>query len=141
MAKSIFNSFFGMPDESEIEQNDKQMGNRIANPRKVLPMTESHIPESKITIVEPRIFSDSRNIANNLINGDAILIKMENVDATTTKRILDFLSGVLYSIKGDMQQIDEKVYLCAPNNFVVDGNLKKKYNNYSENLKNDYTNN
>ncbi|USS90897.1 cell division protein SepF [Fructilactobacillus carniphilus] len=134
MAKGIFNNFFGNDDEDEIDSYPQEPTTPAVkkNPRKVLSMNDNRMPDSKINIVEPRIFADAKNIANKLINGDAVLIRMENVDSTTIRRIVDFITGTIYAIEGDLQQIDEKVYLCTPQNYVVNGDVKSQIYDRSE---------
>ncbi|USS92898.1 cell division protein SepF [Fructilactobacillus ixorae] len=134
MAKGIFNNFFGASEETDQERypQDANPQSVRVNPRKVLPMNDNRLPDSKINIVEPRIFADAKNISKKLINGDAVLIRMENVDSTTIRRIVDFVSGTVYAIEGNLQQIDEKVYLCAPQNYVVNGDVKNQFYDRSE---------
>ncbi|USS86395.1 cell division protein SepF [Fructilactobacillus cliffordii] len=134
MPKGIFNNFFGNEDEDEIDSYPQEPTTPTVkkNPRKVLSMNDNRMPDSKINILEPRIFADAKNIANKLINGDAVLIRMENVDSTTIRRIVDFITGTIYAIEGDLQQIDEKVYLCTPQNYVVNGDVKSQIYDRSE---------
>lgn len=139
MAKNMFNNFFGITDESDSENYDDSNRNVKLNPRKVLSMTENRIPDSQINIMEPRIFADAKSIANKLMGGSAVLIKMNNVQPVTTRRIVDFLSGTVFAIDGSIQQVDEHVYLCAPKNFAIDGDVKQRFNQRVE-KSNDYSN-
>lgn len=135
----MFNNFFGIIDDSEPENYDDSNRNVKLNPRKVLSMTENRVPDSKINIMEPRIFADAKSIANKLMGGSAVLIKMNNVQPATTRRIVDFLSGTVFAIDGSIQQVDDRVYLCAPKNYAIDGNVKQRFNQRLENS-NDYSN-
>ncbi len=60
------------------------------------------------------------------MSGNAVLMKMENVNATTIRRIVDFISGTVFAIDGNIQQIDDKVYLCTPKNYAIDGDVKQQ---------------
>ena len=143
MAKNIFNSFFGMPDEADNENyenlNRNVNGRPNLNPRKVFSITENRIPDSQINIMEPRIFADAKSISNKLMSGNAVLIKMNNVQPATIRRIVDFLNGTVFAIDGSIQQIDEHVYLNKKKNFAIDGDVKQRFNKRLEN-KNDYSN-
>ncbi|WP_429971254.1 cell division protein SepF [Fructilactobacillus sp. Tb1] len=139
MSKNIFNSFFGMPDDNATEDYDNTNQIVNSNPRKVLSMTENRVPDSKINIMEPRIYADAKSIARKLLDGNAVLIKMENVQPVTIRRIVDYISGTIFSIDGSIQQIDEHVYLCAPKSFAIDGDVKKRFNKRLE-TNNDYSN-
>ena len=39
------------------------------------------------------------------------------------KRVVDFLSGVIYAIEGDIQRIGPKIFLCTPRNISVAGTI------------------
>lgn len=126
MAKGILNNLFGFNEDADNNVFDQQNDVKNANPRKVLAMSDKRIPDSKINIVEPRIFADAKNIGNKLMSGNAVLMKMENVNATTIRRIVDFISGTVFAIDGNIQQIDDKVYLCTPKSYAIDGDIKQQ---------------
>ncbi|KRN78361.1 cell division protein SepF [Fructilactobacillus lindneri] len=126
MAKGILNNLFGFNEDADNNVFDQKNDVKNANPRKVLAMSDKRIPDSKINIVEPRIFADAKNIGNKLMSGNAVLMKMENVNATTIRRIVDFISGTVFAIDGNIQQIDDKVYLCTPKNYAIDGDVKQQ---------------
>ena len=37
--------------------------------------------------------------------------------------VVDFLSGVIYAIEGDIQRIGPKIFLCTPRNISVAGTI------------------
>ena len=37
--------------------------------------------------------------------------------------MIDFLSGVIFAIDGDIQKIGPKIFLCTPKNIGVDGSI------------------
>ena len=39
------------------------------------------------------------------------------------KRIVDFLSGTIYAIGGDLQKIGGGIFLCTPKNINVQGKI------------------
>ena len=39
------------------------------------------------------------------------------------KRIVDFLSGTIYAIGGDLQKIGGGIFLCTPNNVNIQGKI------------------
>ena len=48
---------------------------------------------------------------------------MKRVTSDQAKRIIDFLSGCIYSIGGKMQKIGVGIYLCTPKNVNVQGKI------------------
>ena len=50
--------------------------------------------QKKIMLFEPRVFSDAKQIASRLLNGQAAIINFGRMDNPQSRRIVDFLSGV-----------------------------------------------
>jgi len=42
------------------------------------------------------------------------------------KRIVDFLSGTVYAIGGDLQKIGGGIFLCTPKNVNVEGSISEE---------------
>ena len=86
---------------------------------------------SKLILLEPRAYSESQQIADHLKNRHTVVVNLKRVTNDQTKRIVDFLSGCIYAIGGDMQKIGPGIFVCAPNNINVQG----KITNESDELK------
>lgn len=78
---------------------------------------------SQMVVFEPRSYAESSGIADHLKSGRGCIINLHRVSKDQAKRIIDFLSGVVYAIEGDVQKIGPNVFLCTPNNFGVYGEI------------------
>ncbi|MEG0283576.1 MAG: cell division protein SepF [Erysipelotrichales bacterium] len=78
---------------------------------------------SQMVVFEPRSYSESQGIADHLKSGRGCIINLHRVSKDQAKRIIDFLSGVVYAIEGDVQKIGDNVFLCTPSNFGVYGEV------------------
>ena len=74
--------------------------------------------ENKMILLEPRAYSESQQIADYLKNRSAVVVNLKRVTPDQAKRIVDFLSGTLYAIGGDLQKLGGGIFLCTPNNNV-----------------------
>lgn len=88
---------------------------------------------NKMILMEPRAYSESQQIADHLKNRNTVVVNLKRVTAAQAKRIIDFLSGCVYSIGGKMQNIGVGIYLCTPKNVNIQG----KISNDNEKTKND----
>lgn len=79
--------------------------------------------QSQMVVFEPRSYSESQGIADHLKNRRGCIINLHRVSKDQAKRIIDFLSGVVYAIEGDVQKIGPNVFLCTPSNFGVYGEI------------------
>ncbi|PTI46879.1 cell division protein SepF [Staphylococcus succinus] len=84
---------------------------------------------SKMCLFEPRVFSDTQDIADELKNRRATLVNLQRIDKVSAKRIIDFLSGTVYAIGGDIQRVGSDIFLCTPDNVEVAGNITDQIEN------------
>lgn len=79
--------------------------------------------DSHLILFEPRAYSETQDIANYLKQKRAAVVNLHRLQKEQAKRVIDFLSGVIYAIEGDIQQIGPKIFLCTPKNIGVSGNI------------------
>ena len=75
----------------------------------------------KMILLEPRAYSESQQIADHLKQRNTVVVNMKRVTADQAKRIVDFLSGTVYALGGDLQKIGAGIFLCTPKNVDVEG--------------------
>ena len=103
--------FYNVKTEEALEEND---GN------------------SKMILLEPRAYSESQQIADHLKNRNTVVVNLKRVTSDQAKRIVDFLSGTIYAIGGDLQKIGAGIFLCTPKNVNVEGAISEEDNKKQE---------
>ena len=78
---------------------------------------------AKMILLEPRAFSESQQIADHLKRRNTVVVNLKRVTSDQAKRIVDFLSGTIYAIGGDLQKIGGGIFLCTPKNINVQGKI------------------
>ena len=81
---------------------------------------------TKMILLEPRAFSESQQIADHLKKRNTVVVNLKRVTSDQAKRIVDFLSGTIYAIGGDLQKIGGGIFLCTPNNINVQGKITEE---------------
>ena len=79
--------------------------------------------DSHLILFEPRAYSETQEIAIYLKQKRAAVVNLHRLQKEQSKRVIDFLSGVIFAIEGDIQQIGPKIFLCTPKNIGVSGNI------------------
>lgn len=74
----------------------------------------------EMKVVKPKTFESVPQIADHLLNKRTVVLNLEDADQDTSRRIIDFLFGVAYSINGSLRKIATKAYVITPNNVDVD---------------------
>ena len=78
---------------------------------------------NKMILLEPRAYSEAQQIADHLKKRNTVVVNLKRVTSDQAKRIMDFLSGTIYAIKGNIQKIGSGIFLCTPNNINVQGKI------------------
>ncbi len=78
---------------------------------------------NKMILLEPRAYSESQQIADHLKKRNAVVVNLKRVTSDQAKRIIDFLSGTIYAIGGDLQKIGGGIFLCTPKNVNIQGKI------------------
>lgn len=74
----------------------------------------------EMKVLKPKTFESVPQIADHLLNKRTVVLNLEDADDATSRRIIDFLFGVAYSINGSLKKIATKAYVITPNNVDVD---------------------
>ncbi len=80
--------------------------------------------KQEVVLFRPTNFNDTTKAADDLKANKAVIVNMENVDKAMARRVVDFLSGCVYAMEGDVKKIAQSAYLFCPNNVGVVGDLE-----------------
>jgi cell division inhibitor SepF len=90
------------------------------------PATVSSKAQVNMVIIRSNDYSDARNVADHILAHRAVLLNLENCNKDMAQRILDFLSGVVYSQGGDLQRVAHSTYAVTPRNVGLQGELAEE---------------
>lgn len=142
--KSKLKTFFFLDDEYDDNNDDYAQTVEPAPVKQKQQQQQQHLPvvknqnvvslqsvqkttasskSSKVILVEPRTYSESTDIADHLKNRRAVVVNLQRIDSEQGRQIVDFLSGVVYALGGDIQKIGLSIFLCTPDNVEVSGNI------------------
>ncbi len=83
----------------------------------------------ELKVVKPQHFESVPQIADHLLNKRTVVLNLENTNKETARRLIDFLSGVAYSIDGSIKKIASNAYVITPSNVDVgDAQLRDRKN-------------
>lgn len=69
----------------------------------------------ELKVVRPERFESVTQIADHLLNKRTIVLNLEATNKETARRMIDFLSGVAYSIEGSLKKVATTIYVITPN--------------------------
>ncbi|MDV2685350.1 cell division protein SepF [Alkalihalophilus sp. As8PL] len=112
----------GVDEEIEPTHRSKKGNDKQANQANVVSL-QSVQKGAKVILVEPRTYDEAQEIADHLKNRKAVIINLQRVSHDQAKRVVDFLSGTVYAIGGDIQKLGQNIFLCTPDNVDVSGTI------------------
>jgi len=128
-------------DEEEIELNEtSQEKEDIQQPafishslkrqqqqNKVVSMHQTS--QFKVVVMQPQKFEDAQDICDHLKNKKPVVINLEDVEKEEAQRIIDFLSGSIFALDGNIQKVSNTIFLVAPSNVDLMGDTKDSLKN------------
>lgn len=120
MALDNIKKFFGVENEevtTEVGSEDEyyKVGREVEDTQ--------NDSKNKMILFEPRAYSESTQIVDYLKNRNTVVVNLKRVTPDQAKRIVDFLTGALYAMSGNLQKLGGGIFLCAPNNVNVEGKI------------------
>lgn len=134
--KEKFRNFFNTDDEYEYIEEIKVDQDNVAknknDQKNIVNLTKIEQATSKVILFEPTSYNEVQDIADSLLNKRSIVINLHKVDRAKAKRIVDFLSGTVYAIKGNIKKLGISTFLCTPENVDVSGQISIDFDEEDE---------
>jgi cell division inhibitor SepF len=111
---SKIGSFFSIRDDDEELFTDEGTSTRV-----VSLSSAGRRGGTQVSVFSPRSYQDVVEIADSLRNRQVVIVNLQNADRTLLQRVVDFTSGVAYTIDGKIQKLAESIYLVVPSGVVV----------------------
>ncbi|MFG3612248.1 cell division protein SepF [Rummeliibacillus stabekisii] len=107
------------------KQSMKERQKQVDYPSNVPNLVSITQKTSKLVLSEPRVYSEAQDIADNLKNKRAVVVNLQRIERDQGMRIIDFISGTIFALGGDIKKIGKDIFLCTPDNMEVDGNISE----------------
>lgn len=79
--------------------------------------------QAKVVLSEPRSYEEIQDIADHVVNRRSVVINLQRVSHEEAMRIVDFLSGTVYAVSGEIQKLGPHTFLCTPDNVEISGSI------------------
>jgi len=74
---------------------------------------------SEVSLFAPRSFGDVTEIADALRGRKVVIVNLQGVDRALLQGVVDFTSGVAYTLDGKIQKLADAMYLVVPPGVAV----------------------
>ena len=102
-----------------------------ANPSKLVSINSRNNRRSQVFVIKPQDISHAQTVTQYLKEGNLVVINMEGVEIHIAQRIIDFIGGACDALDGSIQGISNNIFIAAPSNIAVTGDLREEILNES----------
>ena len=88
---------------SEVQDDDEFLGGQLAMDNGI-----------HIAVVRPRNFRDAATVGEYYRQEIPVIINLEDMDKADATRIIDFVSGLILGLAGDLEKISRRTFLITP---------------------------
>lgn len=78
-----------------------------------------------VSVIKPKSFSEVQLLLDSLKQNEGFIVDFEETEPKLAQRMLDFLSGAIYSLDGRIEQIKDKMYILLPKGLNIKTRLIK----------------
>jgi cell division inhibitor SepF len=80
----------------------------------------------KVHVVRPAGFSECKEIGERFRNGEPVIVDLTAADRDLTRRVIDFASGLVFALSGDIRKVADKVFMLTPSNVEVSAEDRRR---------------
>jgi len=80
--------------------------------------------KQEVVLFHAKAFEDAAKACDELRRKRAVVLNMENMDKSLTRRVVDFLSGSVYALDGSVKKVAQATYLFCPHSMDILGDLE-----------------
>lgn len=131
--KSKLKTFFFLDDEYDENEVENE------KPEPIKPLKQQHSVKTqnvvslqsvqksatKVILVEPRVYAEAQDITDHLKSRRSVVVNLQRIGREEGRQIVDFLSGAVYALGGDIQKVGSSIFLCTPDNVEISGNISE----------------
>lgn len=126
-------TYYDDDEEDYVPKKPKAKASKAANPSKLVSINSRNNNRSsnQVYVIKPQEFNEAQKVTDYLKTGRTIVINMEGIEVHAAQRIIDFIGGACYALDGSLQAISANIFIAAPSNIDVSGDLRDEILNES----------
>ena len=111
-------------DDTQEEDREASTGLGWGKKNKVAMMPG--MQNVRVVISQPNSYEQASEICEHLKGKKSIIVNLEYVNKDVARRIIDFMSGAVYALDGNIQKISNSIFLIAPYNYEITNEVMKE---------------
>lgn len=108
------NASYEQPEEP-AQMPDIRKNNKVVNINATTQLS--------VVLVKPERFENAAEIADHLRDKRTVVLNLEDTNKDVARRLIDFLSGVTYSLEGKIKKVANNTFIITPYTVDILGDL------------------
>lgn len=128
-------NYFGLQSEEEVDESEQE---RMADQEEELAIHELRKnrgnarnnvvsihsqKHTRMILSEPRSYEEAQDIADHLRSRRPVIVNLQRVRREQAVRIVDFLSGTVYALNGQIAKVGPNIFICTPDTVEIEGTI------------------
>lgn len=115
--------FLGLEEENIEGSTEEIQSNRRGKGQSSNIISVHSQKNVKVILHAPYSYEEAQTLADHLCSHRPVILNLQHLDANQARRVVDFLSGCVYALKGDIKKIGQSIFLCTPDNVDILGDI------------------
>ncbi|GGG89924.1 cell division protein SepF [Paenibacillus radicis (ex Gao et al. 2016)] len=108
-------------EEQEVETSPFESRKNTKNTNNIVSIHSQK--NVRVVLNEPRSYDEAQEIADHLRSRRAVIVNLQRVRTDLAVRIVDFLSGTVYALNGNISKLGPNIFLCTPDSVEIQGTI------------------
>jgi cell division inhibitor SepF len=116
-------------EETYEQQEDEKQRFGKKNSGKIVGLPDAG--KVRVLIYKPLSYEDTQSIIDNLKERKSIVVNLDELEVGVAQRILDFISGAVYALNGNIRKAARNIFVVAPFNVDLTTNASEAGDDYA----------
>lgn len=96
------------------------------------------VSQMKMIIFKPSSYDETQSVIDSLRARKPVIVNLDEIEVAVAQRILDFISGAVYALSGDIKKAARNIFVVAPSNVEVSTNTPEGFSSYDADVEDDF---
>ncbi|MDO4766419.1 MAG: cell division protein SepF [Eubacteriales bacterium] len=82
--------------------------------------------QMEVVVIQPATYDEAQVIADHIGSQRPVIVNLEKLDYSIAQRIMDFVSGAVYTLGGNLERVTQNIFIIAPENVDIAGHFQEE---------------
>ncbi len=118
------------PAQDKVTKRKEKKGaaqrKQVKNEQKsesVVPLRSNDNYSFKVHLLAPKKYEEAQVIGKYLKSGYPVIVNLEQLEMETAKQMIDFVSGTVFALDGNLNKVGQQIFLFSPPNVGIEGEI------------------